>query len=92
MRPYGWVVVAGLLSGCSTVAETFSDPPRCPGRLAYCGTQVDALLISAATDQDAGVLRALWPIALIDLPFSLVADTLILPYTLYRDATAEQRP
>jgi uncharacterized protein YceK len=47
----------------------------------YCGTRVDALMISMATDESAGVLRAFWPLAIMDLPLSLVADTLLLPYT-----------
>lgn len=90
MRLFCLAASIGLLSGCSTFAETFSENPHCPGSLVYCGTRVDAYLISVATDEDAGILRAFWPIALIDLPFSVVADTLILPYTLYRDAAPEE--
>jgi len=71
-----------VLTGCSTLAETFGDRPQC-GVHPYCGTSTDVELIKAATDDSAGVLRALVPLAVIDLPFSLVADTLFLPYTAF---------
>ena len=91
MRLFCLAASLALLTGCSTFAETFSETPHCPGSLVYCGTRVDAYLISVATDEDAGILRAFWPIALIDLPFSVVADTLILPYTLYQDSEPDDR-
>ncbi|MCE0459892.1 MULTISPECIES: YceK/YidQ family lipoprotein [Pseudomonas] len=71
-----------LLTGCSTLSETFDDHPRC-GPHPYCGSASDIELIKAATEEDAGILRALVPVAVIDLPFSLVADTLLLPYTAF---------
>lgn len=71
-----------LLTGCSTLSETFDDHPRC-GPRPYCGSASDIELIKAATEEDAGILRALVPVAVIDLPFSLVADTLLLPYTAF---------
>jgi uncharacterized protein YceK len=46
-------------------------------------------MIAMATDEGAGVLRAFWPIALIDLPFSIVADTILLPYTVYKGSEVE---
>lgn len=70
------------LTGCSTLSETFDDHPRC-GPHPYCGSASDIELIKAATDEDAGILRALVPLAVIDLPFSIVADTLFLPYTAF---------
>ncbi|MCG6577511.1 YceK/YidQ family lipoprotein [Pseudomonas sp. AF32] len=74
--------VVFLLAGCSTLSETFDDHPRC-GPHPYCGSASDIELIRAATEEDAGILRALVPVAVIDLPFSLVADTLFLPYTAF---------
>lgn len=71
-----------LLAGCSTLSETFDDRPRC-GPHPYCGSSSDIELIKAATDENAGIFRALVPLAVIDLPFSIVADTLFLPYTAF---------
>jgi uncharacterized protein YceK len=73
-----------LISGCATLSETFEERSHCGNSRIYCGTRVDAIMIAMATDEGAGVLRAFWPIALIDLPFSIVADTLLLPYTMYK--------
>ncbi|MCJ8206258.1 YceK/YidQ family lipoprotein [Pseudomonas sp. RGM2987] len=70
------------LTGCSTLSETFDERPRC-GPHPYCGSSSDIELIKAATDENAGIFRALVPLAVIDLPFSIVADTLFLPYTAF---------
>jgi len=78
---FGMLAVA-LLAGCSTLAETYDDRPRC-GVHPYCGASTDIEVIKAATDENAGIFRALVPLAVIDLPFSLVADTLLLPYTAF---------
>ena len=88
MRWVFTVITAMLLtSGCATLTETFEERSHCGG------TRVDAVMISAATDESAGVLRAFWPLAIMDLPLSLVADTLLLPYTAYLDSKAgESRP
>ncbi|AXA52920.1 YceK/YidQ family lipoprotein [Pseudomonas thivervalensis] len=82
MKPFLSMLAVVLLAGCSTLSETFDDRPRC-GPHPYCGSSTDIEVIKAATDENAGVFRALVPLALIDLPFSLVADTLFLPYTLF---------
>lgn len=84
MQRYRWYAAALLLcltSGCSTLSETFADRPHAPS-LVYIGTQVDVAVIGAAGDDSAGILRLFWPFALMDLPLSLAADTLLLPYTL----------
>lgn len=90
MRLFCLAAAMGLLTGCSTFDATFGEQSYCPESPVYCGTRVDALLLAAATDESAGVLRVLWPIALLDLPFSAIADTLLLPYTLYQDAKADK--
>ncbi|NBF04691.1 YceK/YidQ family lipoprotein [Pseudomonas sp. Fl5BN2] len=74
-----------LLGGCSTFAETFGDRPGC-GAHPYCGSFTDIELIKAVSDESAGALLALVPLAVIDLPFSVVADTLFLPYTAFQGA------
>lgn len=87
MKLFLGALAAALLAGCSTLSETFDDHPRC-GPHPYCGTSSDVELIKAATDEDAGILRALVPVAVIDLPFSIVADTLFLPYTAFTPGSA----
>ena len=82
MKSFLGTLAVMLLTGCSTLSETFGDRPMC-GPHPYCGTSTDVELIKAATDDSAGILRALVPVAVIDLPFSLVADTLFLPYTAF---------
>lgn len=87
MKLFLGALAAALLAGCSTLSETFDDHPRC-GPHPYCGASSDIELIKAATDEDAGILRALMPVAVIDLPFSIVADTLFLPYTAFTPGSA----
>ncbi|AHL33259.1 hypothetical protein CD58_10300 [Pseudomonas brassicacearum] len=82
MKLFFGVSAVALLAGCSTLSETFDDRPRC-GPHPYCGASTDIEVIKAATDENAGIFRALVPLAVIDLPFSLVADTLFLPYTAF---------
>ncbi len=84
-----WLIL--ILSGCATMTETFEDRSHCGVSRVYCGTRVDAMVIAAATDESAGVIRAFWPIALVDLPLSLVADTLLLPYTTFMDTGVKKK-
>jgi len=87
MRWIGTVITMALLiSGCSTFSETFDTRNHCGSSLVYCGTRTDTMLIAAAGDESAGILRAFVPLAIMDLPFSFVADTLLLPYTVSVDA------
>jgi uncharacterized protein YceK len=78
-----------LLAGCSTFSETFDDHPRC-GAHPYCGSSTDVQVISGAFEDDAGIFVVLAPLALIDLPFSVVADTLFLPYTAFHTEPADK--
>lgn len=87
------IAALSLTAGCATLTETFEERSHCGATRVYCGTRVDAIMISMATDESAGVLRAFWPLAIMDLPLSLVADTFLLPYTVYLDSKAgESRP
>ncbi len=81
MRTVLTAVALAILAGCSTLSETFGDGKHC-GVHPYCGSAVDVMVIKGATEENAGIMVALAPIAIIDLPFSFVADTLVLPYTL----------
>lgn len=73
-----------LISGCSTFSETFADRPH-TSSLVYCGTQVDVAVVGALGDETAGIFRLFAPFALLDLPLSLAADTLLLPYTITKE-------
>lgn len=75
-----------LLAGCATVNETFGNGRIC-GLHPYCGAYTDIMVIKA---KNAGAMRALIPYAIIDLPFSIVADTLILPYTIFHIKRSEE--
>ena len=78
-----------LLAGCATANETFGDGQLC-GLHPYCGASTDIMVIKATSAKNAGAMRALAPLAMIDLPFSIVADTLILPYTIFHINRSEE--
>jgi len=72
-------VPAALLAGCATLETLQQESPRAwngPERSIprlYSGTAFDFVLLSFPNES----------FALLDLPFSLVADTLVLPWTIY---------
>ncbi|WP_234407908.1 MULTISPECIES: YceK/YidQ family lipoprotein [Pseudomonas] len=76
-----------LLTGCATVNESSSYGHMC-GLHPYCGVTVDLEIIKG--HDNAGAMSALTPFAVIDLPFSFVADTLILPYTIFHMKSADE--
>lgn len=78
-----------LLAGCATANETFGMGQLC-GRQPYCGAATDIKIIKGSTNDNDVYSRALAPFAIIDLPFSIVADTLILPYTIFHMRPAEE--
>lgn len=85
-----WVMLVLLptLGGCAAVGNLGAEG----GAKVYGGTRVDLSLISGdvAPDADAADLKKIEPpvrtyaacCGLVDLPFSFVADTLMLPVTL----------
>jgi uncharacterized protein YceK len=86
----GWLVtsIAGaLLAGCGTVLQPSGD-----GLALYGGVRWDVGAIRAQWGRGAGegtghaVRRKLvaWSLLGLDLPLSLVADTVLAPYTLVR--------
>lgn len=89
MRMVITVMVLATLAGCSTISETFGDGKFC-GIHPYCGSATDLEVIKAASEENAGVVVALVPIAVIDLPFSVIADTLVLPYTAFHTERDER--
>lgn len=79
-----------LLSGCATAFVSMSKTDR---RIPYGGTMVDGtILISPGEVGGSGHLGfwviPLYPLALLDLPFSFIADTVMLPFTLQGEKVA----
>ncbi len=77
-------------AGCATLGETFNDNAQC-GAHPYCGTATDVEYLKGLTDGNAGPLAAFIPLVIIDIPLSLAADTLFLPYTVF-NGPAPPRP
>jgi uncharacterized protein YceK len=71
-----------LGSGCGTVANTVWFIPEEGGKRVYGGVKVDLQVAREALERPVPgkPLAGLW--CLIDLPFSLVGDTITLPYTI----------
>jgi uncharacterized protein YceK len=82
MRPLVTALLLASLSGCATLNETFDDNARC-GPRPYCGAATDVEYLQMLTDGKAGVLAAFIPLVVIDLPLSVIGDTLVLPYTAF---------
>lgn len=89
-RLYAAAATLCLTSGCSTLSETFADRPH-TSSLVYSGTQVDVAVVGALGDETAGIFRLFAPFALLDLPLSLAADTLLLPYTITKEVQGPKR-
>lgn len=94
MAALGVSVAALLLSGCGTVnsvmrkegdtarelrlAKTYCQSiPR-----AYSGVAFDFCMLHAAPDPTGFLI----PLVLVDIAVSAVADTVVLPYTIYRQS------
>ena len=78
-----FLLITLLCSGCGTIVRHYGSRGSCMsmrGEGVYQGTVTDCSVIAAPFTAD----RSWWllPLGLIDLPFSLAADTLILPYDL----------
>lgn len=100
-RPLFWAgtLLACLqLSGCSsTLRYAFDDSPNPCSKTGYIygGTRIDGMLIgNSFTGPDRSA--ALGAFGLVDLPFSLVMDTLLLPLAIpleshYHSACQQQK-
>lgn len=79
-----------LVSGCATSLGLISKTDKA---MPYFGTKFDSHLVANPHELSAKSPVLLWigyPLALIDLPFSMVADTLVLPYMM--QGTEPQMP
>jgi len=76
-----------FLNGCASIALSFRDhkDENIKSNI-YIGTRAEYKTLTFGRYKDGKDLFAnivVWPIALIDFPLCLVADTLFLPYTLF---------
>lgn len=85
-----------ITTGCASVYQTFVNPPAVDS-LVYvgartdwqyatfqCGAPVDLINCHEGTNYFGGVG---WVAGALDLPLSVTADTLFLPYTLLRSSS-----
>jgi uncharacterized protein YceK len=94
MRPI-LVAIILLLHGCSTIATVGAGGSGAPNRFqcdvgyriprVYSGVANDARFIGIG-HKTGGSAEGGVGIAILDLPFSLIADTLVLPYTIFAQA------
>ena len=71
-----------LLCGCATSLGLFSKGDKAKP---YFGTQFDSHILANPQELSAKSPILLWigyPAALLDLPLSMVADTIVLPYMM----------
>ena len=78
-------VIAGL-SGCGTAANTVLLWPEEGGKRAYGGVRADWEMIRERGEDGNSGKASVPVLAAIDLPFSLVADTITLPYIVAYNA------
>jgi len=82
-----------MLSSCMSIAtlvdedtqNMFNEPDSCPEdctvHRVYSGTSLDICMLRTDNAGQGGAI-AFW-----DLPFSFVLDTLVLPYTIYKQVS-----
>jgi uncharacterized protein YceK len=78
------VAVLPVLGGCGTLSNITDQAPAVR---AYGGVQRDWMLLTMAQEDDSGIMWAFVPALAVDLPLSVVGDTLTLPYTALTDPT-----
>lgn len=72
-----WWVLLFLVSGCASIGARNRDGAGRP----YAGVRDDIHYLMHPQEADKPVLQ---PFNIVDLPFSFVVDTLLLPYDLSR--------
>jgi uncharacterized protein YceK len=81
-----------LMVGCASLSVTFNPDPKFgqDKNPIYAGTRFDAEALAAPFDgasSDPGswpdpIIWVFYPFFIVDLPLSMVMDTLLLPYTI----------
>ena len=90
--------IATCAAGCATVATRHPKGGMAETRPAlYPATQTDVWIMTGHDPLSAGASKCnptplFFFAGLIDLPFSLLIDTVCLPYDLWRLATSDDRP
>jgi uncharacterized protein YceK len=88
-----WALVSG--PGCGTFSQLTSGK----GLAIYGGLRVDCSLVGQGWDliqpsmsesggwaaREKPPMAVLWPVMLLDVPFSLAADTILLPFSLLNE-------
>lgn len=76
------LIALASLTGCGTIRTLVDDSGETGfARSVYGGARLDAALIHHAHMSDAGMVVML---SIVDMPFSALADTVALPYTVTR--------
>jgi len=83
-------LAVSTLCGCGTIGtRMFDDPEKSGdyhGSKIYSGIRGDIQAVGDMLSPDYNKEgRGLWPLFLLDLPFSFIADTLLLPITIYEE-------
>jgi uncharacterized protein YceK len=78
MKRLSAILLVASLSGCGTVLNCVVTGAEIP----YGGVVGDGYLIGYGVQHSAEV--PIWPLAFLDMPFCVVADTVTLPYTAAR--------
>lgn len=90
---FGFFLYLLVTTGCGTVVRVGFDntPDPCKKEMSYVygGVKLDNRLICEASSSAEPSHKLIIPFALADIPFSAVADTLILPYANYLDGRTE---
>jgi uncharacterized protein YceK len=79
------------ITGCMSISARRGElAPPCP-RYVYPGPQVDCRILTYSFDEQvktdalyAGMAYMYFPVALLDFPFSLIFDTICLPYDVFK--------
>ncbi|HEX4613027.1 MAG TPA: YceK/YidQ family lipoprotein [Urbifossiella sp.] len=80
-----WAAMAvfPVLGGCGTLNNVTEQAPAVR---AYGGVRRDWEVLKMVQEDDSRIMWAFVPSLVVDLPLSLVGDTLTLPYVLVRQA------
>lgn len=88
LKYLGFIVSIFYLSGCGTIITLIDDSKSTHPRYIYSGVRNDVPLLSRSKENP---LRNFIPLVALDIPLSACADTIVLPYTIYRTATEPRK-
>ena len=96
MRFLVTMVLINFVSGCSSFSTQLSTSQEFaksvylsePIPEVFGGIRLNAEMAVQSLDSEAGLFGLVY--VLVDTPLSLIADTLLLPYTLFKDSDSAQ--